>query len=99
MNKIFDKTYGKYVRKTYIESEIDEFLEKYEDKNIAISYDNNKNKFNTEEITKSLRKLHNKLIGVKQFKEEYDKFIDNIVKFEYFKYTKKEGSISPNQKK
>ena len=92
INKIFDKTYGKYERKTYIESEIDEFLEKYGDKNIAISYDNNKNKFNTEETTKSLKKLRNKLI-------EYDKFIDNIVKFEYFKSTKEEGSISPNQKK
>ena len=99
INKIFDKTYGKYERKTYIESEIDEFLEKYGVKNIAISYDNNKNKFNTEEITKSLKKLRNKLIGVKEFKEEYDKFIDNIVKFEYFKSTKEEGSISPNQKK
>ena len=99
INKIFNEKYEKYERKTYIESEIDKFLEKYEYKNIAISYDNNKNKFNTEEITKSLKKLRNKLIGVKEFKEEYDKFIDNIVKFEYFKSTKKEGSISPNQKK
>ena len=99
INKILNKTYGKYERKTYIESEIDNFLEKYGDKNISISYDKNKNKFNTEEITKSLKKLRNKLIGVKDFKEEYDKFIDNIVKSEYFKSTKKEGSISPNQKK
>ena len=99
INKIFDKTYGKYERNTYIEFEIDGFLKKYGDKNISISYDNNKNKFNTEEITKSLKKLRNKLISVKEFKEEYAKFIDNIVKFEYFKYTKKEGSISPNQKK
>ena len=99
INKIFNKTYGKYERKTYTESEIDNFLEKYEYKNISISYDNNENKFNTEEITKSLKKLRNKLIGVKEFKEEYDKFIDNIVKFEYFKSTKKEGSISINQKK
>ena len=99
ITKIFNKTYGKYERKTYIESEIDNFLEKYGDKNISISYDNNKNKFNTKEITKSLKKLRNKLIGVKEFKEEYDKFIDNIVKFEYFKSTKKEGRISPNQKK
>ena len=97
INKIFDKTYGKYERKTYIESEIDNFLEKYGDKNISISYDNNK--FNTEETTKSLKKLRNKLICVKEFKEEYDKFMNNIVKFEYFKSTKKEGSISPNQKK
>ena len=59
INKIFDK---KYERKTYIESEIDKFLEKYGDKNISISYDENKNKFNTEEITKSLKKLPNKLI-------------------------------------
>ena len=99
INKIFDKTYGKYERKTYIESEIDNFLEKYGDKNISISHDNNKNKFNTEEITKSLKKLRNKLISIKEFKEEYNKFIDNIVIFEYFKSTKKEGSISPNQKK
>ena len=99
INKIFDKTYGKYERKTYIGSELDEFLEKYGDKNIAISYDNNKNKFNTEEITKSLKKLRNKLIGVKELKEEYDKFMNNIVKFEYFKSTKEEGNISPNQKK
>ena len=99
INKILDKTYEKYERKTYIEPEIDEFLEKYGDINIAISYDNNKNKFNTGEITKSLKKLRNKLIGVKEFKEEYDKFMDDIVKFEYFKSTKEEGSISPNQKK
>ena len=99
INKIFNKTYGKYERNTYIEFEIDEFFKKYGDKNISISYDNNKNKFNTEEITKSLKKLHNKLIDVKEFKEECDKFIDNIVKFEYFKSTKKESSIAPNQKK
>ena len=99
VNKIFNKTYGKYERKTYVESETDNFLEKYGDKNISISYDNNKNKFNTEEITKSLKKLCNKLIDVKEFKEEYNKFIDNIVKFEYFKSTKEEGSISPNRKK
>ena len=99
INKIFDKTYGKYERNIYIEFEIDEFFKKYGDKNISISYDNDKNKFNTEEITKSLKKLRNKLISVKEFKEEYDKFIDNIVKFGYFKSTKKEGSISTNQKK
>ena len=34
VNKIFDKKYEKYERKTYIESEIDKFLEKYGDKNI-----------------------------------------------------------------
>ena len=35
INKIFEKN----GRKTYIESEIDKFLEKYGDKNIFISYD------------------------------------------------------------
>ena len=47
-------------KKTYTESEIDKFLEKYEDKNISISYGKDKNKFNIEEITKSFKKLHNK---------------------------------------
>ena len=82
INKIFDKKYEKYERKTYIDSEIDKFLEKYGDKNISISYDENKNKFNTEEITKSLQKLRNKLINIIEFKKEYNKFVDNIIKFE-----------------
>ena len=96
INKIFNK---KYERKTYIESEIDKFLEKYGDKNITISYNENKNKFNTEEITKSLKRLRNKLINFSKFDEEYNKFVDNIVKFEYYKSEKKPGSVSPNQNK
>ena len=48
-----------------MDSEIDKFLKDYGDKNINISY--NKNKFNTEEITKSLKKLHNKLINFSEF--------------------------------
>ena len=75
INKIFNE---KYERKTYIDSEIDKFLEKYEDKNISISYDENKNKFNTEEITKSLKKLRNKLINFSKFNEEYNKFVDKL---------------------
>ena len=98
INKIFNKKYKKYERKTYIESKIDKFLEKYGDKNISISYDKNK-KINTEEITKSLKKLRNKLINLNEFKEEYNKFVDNIVKFEYYKSKKESGSVSPNQKK
>ena len=39
-------------KKTYIDLEIDKFLKDYEDKNIFISYGKDKNKFNTEEITK-----------------------------------------------
>ena len=99
INKIFDKKYEKYTRKTYIESEVDKFLEKYEDKNIYISYDKNKNKFNTEEVTKSLKKLRNKLINFSKFDEEYNKFVDNIVKFEYYKSEKDPGSVSLNKKK
>ena len=99
INKIFNEKYENYERKTYIESEIDKFLEKYGDKNISISYDKNKNKFNTEEVTKSLKKLRNKLINLSEFKEEYNKFLDNIVKFEYYKSEKEPGSVSPNQKK
>ena len=59
INKIFNNKYEKYERKTYIDSETDKFLEKYGDKNISISYAENKNKFNTEKITKSLKKLRN----------------------------------------
>ena len=100
INKIFDKKYQKYEeKKTYLESEIDKFLEKYEDKNISISYDENKRKFDTEEITKSLKKLQNKLINFSEFDEKYNKFMDNIVKFEYYKSEKKPGSVSINQKK
>ena len=96
INKIFNK---KYERKTYKESEIDKFLEKYGHKNISISYDKNKNKFNTKGITKLLKKLRNKLIIFSKFYEEYNKFVDNIVKFEYYKSEKDPGSVSPNQKK
>ena len=99
INKIFNEKYEKNERKTYIESEIDKFLEKYGDKNIFISYDENKNKFNTERITKSLKKLRNKLINLSEFKEKYNKFVDNIVKFEYYKSKKEPGSVSPNQKR
>ena len=92
-------------KKTYVESEIDKFLEKYEDKNIFISYDKDKdsgkykNKFNTEETTKSLKRLRNKFINFDEFNEEYNKFMDNVVKFEYYKSEKEPGSVSPNQKK
>ena len=99
INKIFKKKYEKYERKTYIEPEVDKFLEKYGDKNISISYDENKNKFNTEEITKSLKKLRNKLMTFSKFDEEYNKFADNIVNFEYYKSEKEPGSVSLNQKK
>ena len=99
INKIFNEKYEKYERKTYIESEIDKFLEKYGDKNISISYNKNKNKFSTGEITKSLKKLCNKLINFSKFYEEYNKFVDNIVKFEYYKSEKEPSSVSPNQKK
>ena len=99
INKIFDEKYEKYERKTYIESEIDKFLEKYGDKNISISYDKNKNKFNTEKSTKSLKKLRNKLINPSEFKEEHNKFLDSIEKFKNYKSEKEPGSVSPNQKK
>ena len=99
INKIFDKKYEKYEKKTHIESEIDQFLKDYGNKNIFISYGKNKNKFNAEEITKSLKNLHNKFINLDEFNEEYNKFMDNVVKFEYYKSEKEPGSVSPNQKK
>ena len=99
INKTFNKKYEKYERKTYIDSEIDKFLEKYDDRNIFISYDKNKNKFNTKEINKSLKKLRNKLINPSEFKKEYNKFLYSIEKFKYYKSEKEPGSVSPNQKK
>ena len=101
VNKKFDKKYEEYEKKTYIESEIDKCLKDYGDKYTYISYGDkgNKNKFNTEEITKSLKKLRNKFININEFNEEYNKFMDNIVKFEYFKSEKENGSVSTNQKK
>ena len=80
-----------------MDPEIDKFLEKYGDKNIYISYD--KNKFNTEEINKSLSRLHKKLINSGKFTKEYNKFMDNVEGFENYKAKKKPGSASPNQKK
>ena len=105
INKIFDKKYEKYTRKTYIESEVDKILKDYGDKNIYVSYDKDKdtgkykNKFDTEEITRSLKKLHNKFIYLDEFNKEYNKFMDNVAKLEYFKSEKEKGSVSPNQRK
>ena len=69
--------------------------------NISISCDDkgDKNKFDTENITKSLKKLRNKFINPIEFYEEYNKFTDNVVKLEYYKSKKKYGSVSMNQKK
>ena len=86
-------------KRTYIDLEIDEFLKDYGDKNIFISYGKDKNQFNTEEITKSLKKLRNKFINLDEFNEEYNKFMDNVGKFEYYKSERERGSVSPNQKK
>ena len=90
INKISDK---KDEKNTYIDSEIDKFLEKY----IYISYD--KNKFNTEEITKSLIRLRKKLINFSEFTEECNKSMNNVARFENYKAEKKPASVSPNQKK
>ena len=100
INKTFDKNM-KNMKKKHIESEIDKFLEKYEDKNISISYGDGDDKkiFRTGEITKSFKKLLNKLINLSEFNEEYNKFMDNAKEFEKYKSKKKKDSISPNQKK
>ena len=101
INKIFDKKYEKYTKKAYIESEIDKFLEKYGYENIYISYGDKGDikKIDTEKTTKSLKKLHNKIINPSKFKEDYNKFMDNFKNFEDYKYGKEEGSVSKNQKK
>ena len=50
-------------------------------------------------ITKSFKKLRNKLINPSEFKEEHNKFLHSIEKFENYKSEKEPGSVSPNQKK
>ena len=96
INKISDK---KDATNKNIDLEIDKILDKYEYKNIYIRYNKNKNIFDPEEITKSLKKLRNKLINFSEFNEEYNKFMDDVMKFEYYKSEKEPGSISPNLKK
>ena len=96
INKIYNK---KDERNKYTDFEIDKFLDKYEEKNIYVRYNKNKNKFDTEEITKSLKKLRNKLINFSEFNEEYNKFMENVMKFEDYTSEKEPGSVSPNQKK
>ena len=56
-------------------------------------------KIDTEKITKSLKKLRNKIINPSKFKEDYNKFMDNFKNFEDYKYGKEEGGVSKNQKK
>ena len=68
INKISDK---KDEKNKYIDFEKEKILDKYECKNIYIRYNKNKNKFDTEEITKSLKKLRNKLINFSEFNEDY----------------------------
>ena len=66
---------------------------------IICGHKGDKNKFDTENITKLLKKLRNKFINPIEFYEEYNKFTDNVVKLEYYKSKKKDGSVSINQKK
>ena len=100
INKIFDKKYEKYTRKTYIESEIHKFLKDYRDKNINISYGDkgDKNKFDKKKITKSLKKLRNKFINFDKFNEEYNEFMHNVTEFKKYKSENK-GKFSLNQRK
>ena len=104
INKIFDKNMKNMKKKTYIEYEIDKFLEKLGDKNIYISYDKDKdtgkykNIFDTEEIIRSLKKLCNKFINFDEFNEEYNKFTHNVTELKDYK-CKNKSSFSSNQKR
>ena len=70
----------KNMKKTCIESEIDKFLDKYEYTNIYFRYNKNKNKFDTEEITKSLKKLRNKLINISEFNDnKFNNLLLNLI--------------------
>ena len=85
INHLINKrSHRKDARSKYIDLEIDKFLDKYEYTNIYVRYNKNKNKFDTEEITKSLKKLCNKLIDVGEFNEKYNKLMVDFTKFEYY---------------
>ena len=56
-------------------------------------------KIDTEKITKSLKKLRNKIINPSKFVEDYNKFMDNFKNFEDYKYGKEEIGVPKNQKK
>ena len=87
INKISDIK-NKDKKNKHIDSGINKFLDKYENKNIYISYNKNKIKINSEEITKSLKKLHNKLINFSKFDADYNKFINDVKGFEDYKAKK-----------
>ena len=55
-----------------------------------------KNKFDTEKITKSLKKLYNKFINFDEFNKEYNKFTHNFTEFKKYK-SKNESKFSTNQ--
>ena len=97
-NKISDIK-NKDKKNKHIDSGIDKFLDKYKNENIYISYNKNKIKINTEEITKSLKKLHNKLINFSKFEEEYNKFMNDVKGLEDYKSEKRPGSVFISQKK
>ena len=50
-------------------------------------------------ITKSFKKLRNKLISFSEFIQEHDKFMNNFKVLKDYKDKKEKGSFSPNQKK
>ena len=95
INKISDK---KDERNRYIDFEIYRFLNEYEYKNIYVRYNKNKNKFNTEEITRSLKRLSNKLIDFREFNEEYNKFMDDAINLNII-YLKKSQVVFLQTKK
>ena len=48
---------------------------------------------------KLLNQLKNYVINFSEFDENYNKFMNHIVKFEYYKSEKDQGSVFPNQRK
>ena len=69
INKISDIK-NKDKKNTCIDSETDKFF--------SISY--GKNKLSTEKINEPLKNLHNDVINLKEFAEDYTEFMDNLKK-------------------
>ena len=102
VNRIFDKIFDKKDQKDKKDEKdlkklyIRDFLKKYDDK-ISVTYV--ENKLSTEEINSLLKKYEKGLIKSDELVEKYNKFIINAEKLNDVMKKRKQGAITPKQKK
>ena len=102
VNRIFDKIFDKKDQKDKKDEKdlkklyIRDFFKKYDDK-ISVTY--GENKLSTEEINSLLKKYEKGLIKSDELVEKYNKFIINAEKLNDVMKKRKQGAITPKQKK